>query len=181
MILKSFREKSERESVARLLYDCVVGQARQTVFYREHGVPDSLDGRFEMIAIHVFLLLHRLKGERPRAVELSQALYDVFFGDMDQCLREMGAGDLGVGRRVKRMAEGFAGRIASYQEGIESRNDEVLKDALRRNLYGTVDEVEAEDLLFMCRYVHAQESWLAEQPFESLREGRIDFADIEAI
>ena len=95
MIVRRLRDNAEREQTARELYAGVVKQARQSLFYADYGVPDSLDGRFEMIALHAFLLLHRLKSDNPEAAALSQAVYDVFFADMDQCLREMGAGDLG--------------------------------------------------------------------------------------
>jgi cytochrome b pre-mRNA-processing protein 3 len=180
MILKRFRENAEREQAARDLYAGVVTQARQSRFYAGHGVPDSLDGRFEMIALHAFLLLHRLKRDNPEAAPLSQAVYDVFFGDMDQCLREMGAGDLGVGRRVKRMAEGFAGRIAAYEEGMASADDGLLAEALRRNLFGTAPEVAEDDIRSMCRYLRVQDACLAEQDFRSLSVGNIDFAPFEA-
>ena len=83
-----------------------MAQARQPGFYRDCGVPDSVDGRFELIALHTFLVLHRLKADATDTEALGQALFDVMFQDMDQSLRELGAGDLGVGPRVKRMAQG---------------------------------------------------------------------------
>ena len=180
MILKRFRESAEREQVARDLYTGVVAQARQSRFYADYDVPDSLDGRFEMIALHVFLLLHRLKRDNPEAAPLSQAVYDIFFGDMDQCLREMGAGDLGVGRRVKRMAEGFSGRIAAYEEGMAGGEDDVLGKAIRRNLYGTAPEVTEEAIRSMCSYLRTQDAFLADQDFGSFSNGRIVFAPFEA-
>lgn len=103
------------------LYRAIVIQARQTVFYSVHGVPDSVDGRYEMIALHVFLVLQQLKASGEGG--LAQDLFDTMFADMDQSLREMGAGDLGVGRRVRAMAEGLYGRIAAYEAGLAG-NDE---------------------------------------------------------
>ena len=106
-------------AVARRLYEAVVAQARQPVFFAEWEVPDTVDGRFEMVALHAHLLLRRLRDGGP-AADLAQALFDVMFADMDASLREMGAGDLGVGRRVKQMATAFYGRMAAYDAGLAS-------------------------------------------------------------
>jgi cytochrome b pre-mRNA-processing protein 3 len=122
--------------VAHKLYCAAVEQARRPEFYERHGVSDTVAGRFEMIALHVFLLLHRLKGETDDAARLAQALFDVMFADMDQTLREMGTGDLVVGRRIRSLAEGFYGRIAAYDLGLR-RGDDELAEALQRNLYAT--------------------------------------------
>jgi cytochrome b pre-mRNA-processing protein 3 len=175
MIGRIFRR--DRDSgAARDLYGRIVAAARQPAFYRELGVPDSIDGRFEMIALHLFLVLHRLKqaGE-PAAAALAQALFDMAFADMDASLREMGAGDLGVGRRVKQMATGFYGRAAAYEEGLAGAAG--LEEALRRNLYGTIDPAPAE-LAAMARYLRAAVESLARQPAAALGQGRVDFPAI---
>ncbi len=133
----SFFKRDPWETRARALYGGVVAQARQPGFYRDCGVPDSVDGRFELIALHIFLVLRRLKADTCDGGGLGQALIDVMFQDMDQSLRELGAGDLGVGPRVNRMAQGLFGRIAAYEDGL-SGPPAILEAALRRNLYGTV-------------------------------------------
>src|SRR3546814_8966780 len=94
------RHAEPAEDTADRLYAAIVAQARHPAFYQDYGVPDTVDGRFEMIALHAFLLLHRLKQDPERTAKLGQAVYDAMFLDMDASLREMGAGDLGVGRRV---------------------------------------------------------------------------------
>ncbi len=137
MIFSKFFKRNPQEPRARALYEGVVAQARQPGFYRDCGVPDSVDGRFELIALHAFVVLHRLKADPTDTEALGQALFDVMFQDMDQSLRELGAGDLGVGPRVKRMAQGLYGRIAAYEAGL-SDPATVLEAALRRNLFGTV-------------------------------------------
>ncbi len=106
MVISSTRRKSIRDAAA-LAYGRVVEQARQPVFFAGYGVPDTLDGRFELICLHAFLYLHRLKADRPRSAELSQAFFDAMFADLDRALREMGIGDLSVGKHVKRMAQGL--------------------------------------------------------------------------
>src|SRR5438128_12547656 len=112
-----FRANPVREA-AELAYRRVVEQARQPGFFLDGGVPDTLDGRFELICLHAFLYLHRLKADRPRASPLCQSFFDRMFADFDRSLREMGVGDLSVGKHVKRMARAFYGRILSYESGL---------------------------------------------------------------
>jgi cytochrome b pre-mRNA-processing protein 3 len=128
---------------AEHLYAVLVAQARRPEFYSELGVPDTLDGRFELVALHTFLALRRLKSDAS-AADTRQALVDVFVDDMDASLREMGAGDLGVGRRVKAMAQALYGRIAAYEAGLGGP-EQALVGALRRNVYGTAADA-APDL-----------------------------------
>ena len=120
---------------AEAFYAAVVAQARRPEFYGELGVPDTLDGRFELVALHTFLILRRLKAQ-GQAGGAGQALVDLFVEDMDASLRELGAGDLGVGRKVQAMAKALYGRIAAYEAGLAG-SGEALEAALRRNLYGT--------------------------------------------
>jgi cytochrome b pre-mRNA-processing protein 3 len=164
---KSVRDASERA------YRLVVAQARQRVFFAECGVPDTLDGRFELLCLHAFLYLHRLKSEWPRAEALAQAFFDTMFGDFDRTLREMGTGDLRVGREVKRMAQGFYGRIRAYESGIAA-GDSTLGAALARNLYGTVG-VPLAQLAAMTRYVRGAADDLRGQSAAELLAGHIRF------
>ena len=120
---------------AEELYAVVVAQARRPEFYRDLGVPDTVDGRFELVALHTFLALRRLRS-KANAAGARQALVEVFVDDMDASLREMGAGDLGVGRRVKTMAQALYGRIAAYEAGLAG-SEQALVEALRRNVFGT--------------------------------------------
>lgn len=130
-----FRRPAHQEAAERL-YAAVVDQARRPEFYERQAVPDTLDGRFELVALHAFLVLNRLKqGEAPP--ELGQALFDAMFADFDRALRELGTGDLSVGREVKTMAKAFYGRVRAYEQGLAG-GTELLADALARNLYGTV-------------------------------------------
>ena len=123
-----------RRRRARL--SAVVEQARRPEFFTRFGVPDTLDGRFELICLHAFLYLHRLKSEPCRARRVAQRFFDTMFADFDRSLRELGTGDLSVGRQVKRMAEAFYGRIRAYEQGLDGDEDAVAA-ALDRNLYGT--------------------------------------------
>ena len=171
-MISSTRRRSIRDAAA-LAYGRVVEQARQPVFFAGYGVPDTLDGRYELICLHAFLYLYRLKADRPRSAELSQAFFDAMFADLDRALREMGTGDLSVGKHVKRMARGFYGRIRAYQDGIESA-DSALAAALERNLFGTVPG-SSPQIAGMAEYVQAAVGELARQPAAELLSGRVQF------
>ena len=177
MILKRLFGQNEWEAPARMLYDTVVMQARRPDFYRDLGVPDTVDGRFELVALHGYLLLRRLRPLDDGA-GLAQGLFDVIFADMDASLREMGAGDLGVGRRVKTMAKGFYGRMAAYDAGLAG--EVPLADALRRNLYGTVEPTEAA-LTAMAQYLRDAAQSLEKQPESALLAGQATFPDPPAL
>lgn len=165
--------RGSAQAPARLLYERVVAQARLADFYERAGVPDTLDGRFELVALHCFLLLRRLRGEGEAATALGQRVFDRMFSDMDASLRELGAGDLGVGRRVKHMARSFYGRIAAYDRGLDDTGGR-LAEALRRNLYGTVD-APPERIAAMADYVRAAAANLGSQPVAALIRGTVEF------
>ena len=164
---------NRRKDAARALYAGITAQARRPAFYSACGIPDTLDGRFELVALHAFLVLHRLKRDRGASAEFAQNLFDVLFLDMDVSLRELGVGDLGVGRRVKAMAQGFYGRCAAYEAGLE-QGEETLVAALRRNLYGTVDPGGTE-LRAMAGYLLREAAGLATQDLDGLMSGRVVF------
>jgi cytochrome b pre-mRNA-processing protein 3 len=163
-----------RNTAADALYAALVEQARRPFFYAQLGVPDTVDGRFEMIVLHMFLALHRLKGE-PGHEEFGQALFDTMFADMDRSLREMGVSDLSVGRHVKTMAKGFYGRVAAYENGLVDAGGTVLTDALRRNVYGTV--AAAPDPAPLAAYVRTSVAGLAAQRAADVMAGRPHFPE----
>ena len=177
-----FGGQTLRASAARL-YVQVVERAREPVFYARLEVPDTLDGRYEMIMLHAFLVLARLRAF-PQAAPLAQALFDVFFQDMDRALREMGTGDLSVGKQVKFMAKSLYGRIAAYEGALspaipaEGTADPLL-DALRRNLYGTVTPSDAV-LATMAQYVRDEAMLLLDQPLRAFEQASITFGALPA-
>lgn len=130
-----FLKESDVENAAHRIYLIVVEQSRMPAFYDYCGVADTPDGRFDMIALHAALVLRRLKRDGRVTVDLAQEIFDLMFADMDQNLREMGVGDIGVGKRVKGMAQGFYGRLAAYDAGLQTSNNGDLMAALRRNLF----------------------------------------------
>jgi cytochrome b pre-mRNA-processing protein 3 len=171
--LFSFSGHNSAREAADIAYGRVVEQARQPVFFAEYGVPDTLDGRFELICLHAFLYLHRLKADRPQASPFCQSFFDRMFADFDRSLREMGVGDLSVGKHVKRMARAFYGRILSYEAGLAD-DDAALAAALARNVFGTVSAPEcAADK--MAAYVRSTFRGLRSQSAAELLAGEISF------
>ncbi|MEJ8573715.1 ubiquinol-cytochrome C chaperone family protein [Microbaculum marinum] len=134
-MLRRFFKRFQSDDRANVLYGQIVAQARQPAFYAELGVPDTPEGRFDMIVLHVVLVMRRLRGEDARGRALAQALFDAFMADMDRNLREMGTGDLSVPRRVRGMAEAFYGRAGVYDSAIDANSAEGLQAALERNLF----------------------------------------------
>ena len=118
--------------IAARLYGAIVAQARQPVFYERLGVADTVTGRFEMVVLHLSLVIDRLQqGEAA----LAQAVFDVYCVDMDRSLRELGIGDLGVPHRMKKMIEAFYGRSRAYREAMAADGRSALVAAVERNVF----------------------------------------------
>ena len=176
--MKPLLRSNPLRDAAELAYRRVVEQARQPRFFVDLGVPDTLDGRFELIALHAFLYLHRLRREQPQAGSLGQRFVDTMFTDFDRSLREMGTGDLSVGREVKRMAQAFYGRIDAYQRGL-AEGSAALNAALGRNLFGTAP-TDPANLDAMADYLRRQTARLDAQSTAELLAGEVRFGPTPA-
>lgn len=176
MIWKRFFGRGERDDVAYALYNALVAQARSPGLYLHAGVPDTVEGRYEMVMLHAFLLLRRLKPLGEPARELGQRVFDVLFDDMDQTLREMGVGDLSVGKKIKGLAAAFYGRIAAYDEGLAAADGSVLEQALTRNVFAAAAVPRPADVAALADYVRASDAVLAGQGAEALMAGMVRFA-----
>jgi cytochrome b pre-mRNA-processing protein 3 len=106
--------------LGRALFESAAHQARAPGLYREGGVPDTVEGRFECYALHVDLVLHRLKGQGPQASEVGQALFDRFLDNLDEGLRDMGVGDLSVGKKMRKLGEAIYGRMKGYDAALDA-------------------------------------------------------------
>ena len=183
MLLSRFFDRRRRERVAHRLYTEVMDQARQPGFFAEWGVPDSVDGRFDMLVLHAYLLLRRLgsvDGETAAAARaLSQAVFDLMFADMDQNLREMGVSDLAVGNKIRAMVEAFYGRVAAYDAALAESGDAALAAALSRNIYRDAPPSPTAPVA-MAAYLRRQVAELDHQPIEALLAGSLSTAAIEA-
>ncbi|MBX3502892.1 MAG: ubiquinol-cytochrome C chaperone family protein [Alphaproteobacteria bacterium] len=166
------RRAKERQSLAGL-YAALATQARAPAFYAELGVPDTVDGRFDLLVLHAWMVMHRLDAE-PGSGPLKQALFDTMFGHLDLTVREMGAQDLGVGRRIKRMAEGFQGRAGAFREAWLAGDDSRLGEALQRNVFGKTP-ANGDALASLTRYVADTLGSLEKIDGAALLAGNIDW------
>lgn len=152
------------------LYIALVEQARNPVFYTELGAPDTLDGRFDMITLHMHLVLRRLKAgseANPEWVEHGRWLVEAYLADLARSLREQGVGDTGVAKRIQKMAAAFYGRMDAY---AKARDEATMKEALRRNVYGTAETVDEAQLSRLAGYVlkaEAQTDSLSDDAFNA--------------
>jgi cytochrome b pre-mRNA-processing protein 3 len=133
MILPLFRRSTSADTISAL-YGMIVARARTPAFYRDLGVPDTVDGRFEMIVLHLVLVLRRFDRD-PALRKLGQAIFDRFCRDMDHNLREIGIGDLKVPAEMRRIGAAFYGRTEAYAKGLAQGPAE-LAAAVGRNVFG---------------------------------------------
>jgi cytochrome b pre-mRNA-processing protein 3 len=126
-MLNLLRKSAARKQEGRRLYDGLVSRAREPVFFTAFVVADTLDGRFDLLALHAWLVLAELKGG-----DTAQALTDTIFTGFDEAMREQGAGDMGIARKLKAMADAFYGRMAAYDA---AKDESELAAALARNLW----------------------------------------------
>jgi len=154
-MLNVLRRASASRKAAESLAAEILARARAPVFFRDVGVADSFDGRFDMVALHGWLVMERLQKQGARVV--SQALVNALFDGFEDALREQGAGDIGLGRRMKKIADAFYGRLKAYGEAAEAGT---IPDALLRNVYrGEADEARAAG--WLAEYVLAARERLA--------------------
>jgi cytochrome b pre-mRNA-processing protein 3 len=171
--LKFFTPRARTEA-ANSLYLAIVKQSRLPTFYTSCSVEDTVDGRFDMIAIHCFLVMNRLKDRGEKADRLAQVLFDEMFSDMDRGLRELGVGDMGVGKRVRAMAKAYMGRVDVYDEAITASDKVALSEALIRNLYRGAD-VPPATVSLMASYIMRESDQLAAQADEDVLAGKVHF------
>jgi cytochrome b pre-mRNA-processing protein 3 len=155
----------------------IVAQARAPVFYRTYRVPDTVNGRLEMVMLHAVLVLQRLETGTAPVRALGQALFDHFCQDMDASLREMGVGDLAVPRKMRGLGEAFYGRQAAYRAALAMPDQGPLAQALARNVFA--GEAGLEGLDRLAAYVREAVGGLAAQ--DGFGRGELVFPDPEQI
>jgi len=161
-------------------YTAIVQQARLPALYGTRGAPDSFDGRFDMLALHVHFVLRRVRADGSARTEFGQELFDLFFRDMDQAMREAGVGDLGVGKKIRKMAQAFYGRVHAYDEAIgkaapaqaDAANIKALAEVLGRNLFPDNDTPPAAPIEALATYALRLEAYLQDCTTEDIMAGR---------
>jgi cytochrome b pre-mRNA-processing protein 3 len=155
-----FRRNKPAAEFAAAFYARTAERARAPELFEACGIPDTLGGRFDSLALHAALAIDRLRVE-PDGEDLAQAFFDAMFRHLDLTLREIGVQDLGVGRRIKIMAEGLHGRALAYREALADGAIPLAK-VLRRNAYGGSAPVDDQQVARLEAYVRQHARWLAE-------------------
>lgn len=169
----SFQTRAQR-AAGRSLYGAAVAQARTASLFETFEVADTVDGRFDMIALHVFLLVRRLGRIGRNGKVIGQALFDAMFVDMDLSLRERGVGDLAVPKHIKRMMKFVHGRFAAYDAALNAKDLPALMAALHRNIHRGAD-VSDGALFGLADYVRQADMALEQQDNMDLVQGRAVF------
>jgi len=169
---KLFRRPDPLQDAAAALYVKLVEKARDPAFFGDLAVPDTVNGRYDMLVIHAMLVLRRLRGGGDLADRSGKAMLELLFRDMDQSLREMGVGDMGIGKHIKRMAKALFGRSEAYEAGLDG-DPALLLAALKENLYRHA-EVNDAQAAAMADYLRRAETHLSPQKVEDIVEGRVD-------
>lgn len=175
-MLKALFKPRPAVTAGRALYARTVAQARQPALYAALGAPDTPEGRFEIYSLHVYLLLERLKGQGGPSAETAQALFDTYVSGLDHSLRELGVGDLSVGKRMRKLGEAFYGRVNSFETALAALPDRAaLEGLLARTVYAGSEDADAAPL---ADYVIAQRAALADFPLERLHAGEVEWAPL---
>lgn len=163
MIFNLFRKPASAPDALHEAYAAIVAQSRQVKFYAEWGVPDTVTGRFDMISLHLALLLRRLKAE-PEARDFSQLLVELFFKDMDRSIRELGVTDLGVPKKIKKMGNLFYGLVGALDPALDSGDVAAVEAVLERNVYGEPNTAAGK----LAAYLVEESTRLATEPVAAL-------------
>lgn len=168
-----------RRAVADRLYRELVKQARTPAFYRDLGVPDTPEGRFEMVALHVALVVRRLRAAGAPGSALAQELFDQMFADMDESLRQIGIGDLSVGKHIKRLAGNFYARMLALDEALDAAPRAPLMQILRTNAYHGGAAPSPRQVDALADYLLAADAALRTQASAHLLAGKADWVPPE--
>jgi cytochrome b pre-mRNA-processing protein 3 len=182
-MLGIFRNR-QRDALVSRLYGEIAAQARHPALYLDYAVPDTLEGRYDMMVLHAFLALRRLGHGDDGHRRIAQELCDRFFTEMDRAFREMGVGDIGVPKRMRSIAEIYAGASGAYAAALAADGEDAagtggaLAAALSRNVYG--QDSPSDDALRLAHYVRSCERRLSSVPVETLVDQGLDYASPQA-
>lgn len=147
-----FGAERQEKNLADKLYNHVVSAARNPVLYGDEGVPDTANGRFELIILHIFMLFRRLQEDDAHMRSVKQKTFDRFLEDMDLNLREIGVGPDGVPKRIQKMLENFYGRAEAYNTALDKGDDDLLSQTVARNIYSDA-KVNETGANFLTQYI----------------------------
>ena len=173
MLQNLFRTRP-RERLGQLLYEAAVRQARDPAFYTRFGVADRIDARFELYTLHVLLLVMRMRDEGERGAEAGQDLFNTYVSALDHALRELGVGDVSVGKKMRKLGEAMYGRMTAYEPPLREADEAGLAASLARNVY---EDEDAAIGAALAAYAIASRARLAAQPFDAVADAA-DWAEV---
>jgi cytochrome b pre-mRNA-processing protein 3 len=171
-MLNALKKRAERRGVVDRLCKAVSDRSRAAVFFRDFAVADTIDGRFDVLALHVWLVLDEFQDRQT--VDIGQQFVDALFVQFDEALRDLGASDVGMSRRMKKIASALFGRLEAYRAAAD---EGALAEAIARNVYrGAVDRVEPARIL--ASYCMSARAHVGRSQLDS---GAIDFGPLPAL
>jgi cytochrome b pre-mRNA-processing protein 3 len=175
MIFPQWRARRASKAVIEQIRGEIVAAARRPALYADLGVPDRIDGRFELLTLHAGLVLRRLAALGGLADAIAQELVNSVFVHFDDTLREMGMSDISVAKRLKAMGGAFYGRNAAYAAALDYGSIAALAAALARNVYGAAGQDAAPKAEALAHYIASLDATLATVPIETFAAGRFRF------
>lgn len=172
MVFGLFKKKNNNRAIVDRQYTALTTAARHPDFYLHLGVPDTVMGRFELLAIVMILYFRRMKSAEVSGQEIAQEIIDAFFQDLDHSMRELGIGDQGVPKRMKKFAGMFYGRLEAYALALDTRDEAALAAALARNIYPQ-SEASAPDMRGLADWMMGAADALAAQSEDLIATGRV--------
>ena len=176
-MLTWFTQRAKRKANAHNLYGSIVALSREPAIYDTLNVPDTTEGRFEILVLHIFVCLERMNG---KAAPLAQDIVNLFFADMDTTSRELGVGDMVVPKKMRKLAAIYEDRIMAYKSAVAHTNGNILSNALLETVFGG-EEASVSSARALRSYVGQLRQNLSKHPLEDLMAGRIDAPDIAGI
>ena len=178
MIFSRFRRGASPDTISTL-YGMIVAQARLPVFYRDYAVADTVNGRFDLLVLHLSMVLGRLwqdSEQAPALKQLGQGIFDRFCMDMDDNLREIGIADLKVPKEMTKMGQAYYGRAQAYQAALDAPDDEALVETITRNIYAGAPP-EPPTARRLAAYMRQAVGELRKQTAAQLATGEVKFPD----
>lgn len=172
MLFEYFRKRKNNRAIFERQYGSLTAVVREPVFYTDLSVPDTVMGRFELLSVVMILYFRRTRHASKGGQEIAQYIVDAFFQDIDHSMRELGIGDQGVPKRMKKFASMFYGRLKSYAEALDAKDASALAQALSRNIFAT-DMSAAADLTALANWMMVAEEHLLQQSDENLLSGNL--------
>lgn len=167
------------QAAGRALFQALAAQARTPALYARLGAPDTVEGRFELYVLHLVLVLHRLKGQGAEAGEVAQAAFDAFLKNLDEGLRDMGVGDLSVGKKMRKLGEAVYGRIKSYDQALTAAEPQAaLAEVIARTVFEGAHASSTSTSEPLARYAAQGATRLAAQPLGAVLRADLAWPDL---